>query len=655
MSNNPPYVEDISWLRRHIQKLPTRRKIQLISKWAEKKRYLSSALTSNAGPYSNTYAPYTVEIMDNLTPDNPIREVAWMKAGQIGATTAVLENWWGYIIDESPGPSMYLTGSDEMAKSGVEIRLDRMLDSADLWDKIKASGKKTRKTGNTVSRKDFLGGFLLTYGGQSVKKIKLVSVKNLGMDEIEEMPLFLGNQGDPIALAKVRQKAFDHDRKTLYLSTPVLVNGPIHRIFLLGDQRQYYVPCKYCGFMQVLTFRGTREDGKKFGIHYELDADFILIYESVEYRCENCLKGWKNYDKYDFLNAGEWRPTTKAQRRLLRSYQLGGEYSPEGNYSWESMVEEWLGCWDERTKRIFDVEALKVFQNTARGLPFEELGESPKFERVIQHRRQIYESNEIPNKRIFKETGSVGLLVTAAFDVHKNWIGVEIKLWTPGARSYSLDWRILEGATDDLQSAAWEAVRQIIETEVWIADDGKRYNVVISLIDASYRTDSVYQFASEYSANVYAIMGRETSPKNAQNDLFSSYQKKGLIAYNLNVTRYKDRLAANLRKDWNHGELQPFGYNNFPHDYGDDFFRQYEAEEKKQKKYKTGTKALRFVWAKRDENLPNHAWDCAVYGLAAVDIVCYGINLTHLGQDRIDYAAFWDYIAENKIFYSEAA
>ena len=178
--------------------------------------------------------------------------------------------------------------------------------------------------------------------------------------------------------------------------------------------------------------------------------------------------------------------------------------------------------------------------------------------------------------------------------------------------------------------------------------------MIISLIDASYRTDSVYRFAGEYSENVYAIMGRESPPKTARMEQFSSYQKKGIIAYNVNVTLYKDRLSANLRRDWNEGEKQPLGYCNFPHEYGDDFFRQYEAEEKKEKIYKQTGKRLGFVWIQRP-NMPNHAWDCAVYHLAALDIVCYGINLTHLGQDRIDYAAFWNYIEENKIFYQDAA
>jgi phage terminase large subunit GpA-like protein len=652
MSDNPPYITDIKWLREQVSKLPTERLSSLISEWAEKKRYMESDVTNRPGPWSNKHVPYAVEIMDCLAPSNPIKEVSWMKAGQIGATTAVLENWIGHTIDEAPAPMLFLTASEDLAKSSIEIYLDRMLQSAGLIDKIR-SPNKSRKTGNTTSRKDFRGGFLLTYGAQSTKKLKRVSVQNLAIDEIDEMPAFVGNQGDPIKMARVRQKGFDSKRKTLYLSTPTLTNGPIHKLFKLGDQRYYYVPCKHCGFMQILEFRGTREDGKHYGIYYEVENGHTLLYDSVEYRCKNCLKGWKNYDKYDFLNAGEWRPTIKSKRHLYRSYHSGGEYSPPGAYSWESMVEEWLDCWSEVERRIYDVEALKVFQNTGRGLPYEERGDSPEYEKVVQHRRAIYFRNEIPNKAALKETGSPVLVLTAAADVHKKWIGVEIKGWCRNKGSYSVDWRILEGDTSDLTSSAWEDLRNIISEETWIADDGKKYYVAITLVDAAYRTDTVYEFCGEYSAGVYAIMGRDMPAKTARMSEFNQYNKKGITAFNVTVTRYKDRVSAWLRKDWNDGELQPIGYPNYPADYGDDYFRQYEAEEKKKKINKRTGQTIGYVWMQKP-NAANHAWDCAVYNAAALDMICYDINLNYLGKDEITYPAFWNYISEESFFYISA-
>lgn len=656
MTSGVPYSGDNKWLLKQFMGLQVSRQRSLISEWAHKKRRLSSAVTTKPGQWSNKYAPFTVEIMDCFAPDNPVKEVAVMKGGQVTLTTGVLENVIGWVIDENPAPIMYLTGSEEMAKVGIEIKVDRMLESAGLMEKIRAPGKGSRKSGNTTTRKDFRGGFLLTSGASSTKRLKSVSVQYLLIDEIEEIAEFLGTQGDPVKMARVRQRSFEGKRKTLYLSTPNLEGGPIHRLFLLGDQRYYYVPCKHCGKNQRLVFRGKREDDKHYGISYEVDRDFVLIYESVQYICKYCLGSWKNYDKYDFLNAGFWKPTAKAKRNQFRSYQIGSEYSPDGGYSWESMVEEWLECWCERTRKIINVEALKVFVNQSRGLPYEERGESPKYETVIRHRRSIYLRNQIPNKAAIVETGSPVLMLTCAVDVHKRNLMVEIKGWCVGSRSYSIDWRVLEGDTDDLQGKAWSALREIIENESWKADDGKIYQVNMTLIDASYRTDEVYKFASDYSECVFAIMGREMPTKNAKMSQFNSYEnkKEGITAYNITVTRYKDRIAGWLRRDWNDGELQPIGYPNYPENYGDDFFKQYEAEEKKKKRYKTGSLGSSYVWMQKP-NEANHAWDAAVYGAAALDIKCYDFTENHLKENGINYAAFFKYIEENKTFYHDGS
>jgi len=650
-----PYLADLIWLRERFERLPTERISLKISEWAEKNRYLSSELTDNPGPWDNTYAPFTVEIMNRLSPEDPARDVVVQKAGQMMITTAVIENWLGFIIDHAPGPSMYVSGSKDLAKNSVEIKLDKMIASSGVEHKLKRVTRGSRSlSGNTTARKDFSGGFLLAYGGRSTAAMRAIGIRNMAVDEVDELPPNLGNQGSTIQLIRSRQRAFDKNRKTLFVSTPILKGGMIDQLYEQGDQRKFWVPCKFCGFYQLLKFRGKLKNGKRYGIYYELEKDGTLIFSSVGYRCKNCLKDWRDIDKYDFLNAGEWRPSSKPINPFFFSYYLDGLYSPE--YSWESLVAEWLNCWDHSTQRVKDINALRVFENTARGRGWEERGESPRFERVIQFRRQIYNTKEkLPNLAAIKETGSPILCVTAGADVHKNNISVEVKGWCVNSCSYSIDWLIFEGDTENLQSPAWEKFRDLIENGRWVADDGKIYNINLTLIDASYRTDEVYRFCAPYGDGLYPIMGRDMPPKNASLRQFSSYTKQGLTAYNVTVTIYKDRIAGWLRRDWAAGEKQPFGYPNFPQDYRDDYFRQFEAEEKREKVISRAKNLRGFVWQKRKESLPNHAWDCFIYNAAGLDMLCYQINLRELGQDRIDYLAFWQYIEENERFFSFAA
>ena len=641
------------WFIQEIRKLPVKKQIKLISEWAEK-RFMTSDVTSHTGKWDNKYAPYTVEIMNNLAPDSGITEVAWMKGSQTAGTVAVLENWMGYIIDEAPAPTMYLTASDEVAKVSSEIYLQRMIESAGLEEKIKTRGLKgkTGRRGFTTNRVEFPGGFILIYGAQSPNTYLRVSVQNLAIDEVSSLPTHLrGKPIDPVELALGRQKGFERTRKTLYLGVPEYHYGTIHKIFLDGDQRYYYIPCRFCGYEQTLIFRGTREDGKKYGIYFEFDDKNKLIAESIHYRCFNCLKLLKNIDKHDFLNAGFWKSTQKSKRKGLRTYQLSSLYAPEGAYSWERLVDDYLKTWDPVAKRTIDVEKLKTFVTSVQGLPFEDRTEAPRFERIISHRRPFYARNEIKNKIIIQETGSPILLLTAGVDVHKRWLGIEIKGWADQARSYSIDYRQIRGDGENWQSKAWLKLQDIIENESWTADDGKIYNLKLTLIDASYATDTVYTFCFQYQSGVYAVQGRETGVQHAAHEGFNEYVKKGLTAYNVNTGRYKDRLASKLSRDWNTDELQPWGYPNFPVDYGDDFFREYEAESKVKKVYPSGKQ--NFVWKKKNENEPNHAWDCGVYNEAALEMLCHQINFYFFGKDEINWALFWEYIKTEKIFYTE--
>jgi len=214
--------------------------------------------------------------------------------------------------------------------------------------------------------------------------------------------------------------------------------------------------------------------------------------------------------------------------------------------------------------------------------------ENLTFEDIIKHRRDVYFINEIRNKVALKETGSVVLLLTASVDVHKEWLGVEIKGWCGSLQSYSIDWRRLEGDTSDLNSPSWRQLRNIIENEIWEADDGKKYYINQTVIDSSYQSEAVYTFCGEYSDKVNALRCCDMPPKTARMIQFSQHKKKGTPAYDVTVTLYKGLLAAWLRQDWNAGEFQPMGYPNYPSDYGDDYFRQYEAEQKKAKINKDG-------------------------------------------------------------------
>lgn len=646
--------QDQSFIRSSIENLTDEVLTLLISEWAEQNRNLPKELTSKPGPWDNDYTKYLVKIMDALSQLSPTRKVAVMKGAGVGASTGILENWIGYTIEHDPCAMLFVTGDAELAKTATNIKIDRMISNCGLEHLIKNPDVKSKKSGSTVTQKDFDGGFLLSYGARSGAKLRQMYFRNGAADEFEAWPDTTGKEGTTQKLFENRTKGYEKTRKLLYQSTPLILQGSkIHKEYLKGDQQHFFIPCPKCDEPQYLRLRGVREDGKKFAFHYEVDENFNLIIESVCYLCEFCLHPIKNHDKEWFIKRGEWRATAIPTEPNYESFWLPSFYAPVGMVSWETICLEWLEWWDERNQRVKDIESYKTFRNTVEGLPFEDRGASIEYEKVRLHRRAVYLRNEIKNQLAIRETGSRILVITCAADIHKDWIGVEILGWCKDGRTYSIDWRRIEGDTEDHSTvnSPWIKLSKIIEDEFWTSDDHLEYRVDITFIDAGYRTDEVYQFTGQYSEGVYSIFGRDSLPKNlTYKTLFHESKHKhkfGAHSYSLNVNTYKDRISSWMRRDWNEGEIQPFGYPSYPQDYGDDYFRMYEAESKVEIKDKRTGKYLGYYW-RQHEGKANHAFDCRVYNMAALDFYAYNICITELNHEGIVYDDFWAYMAEIK-------
>lgn len=599
---------DIHYLIEAVQKLTESRTILTVAQWASQKRYLPAGTSPYVGYYDHSVAPYLKEIMDCFSPSSPIREVAFMKGAQIGATTGVMENIVGYVIDHSPANILAVAQDQTSAELWIEEKVDKMLAESGLASKIfNPLGGGTldgysKKTGSTKRKKQYAGGYLLAVGAHSPAKLRSNSMKYLLMDEVDGYPQVAGEEGDPVSLAVKRTAAYETSRKILYISTPaVLHTSRIDRLHRRGDQRKYFVPCKDCGHFQTLNFHKTTDEKTGVatgGIVYELDANRDLILGSVGYVCERCGSFWTNQDKSWFLPHGEWRATTKSYSETYRSYHLNALYSPVGMFSWVSVVQQWLNA-------STNVAELRPFINTVLGECWEERGETPRYNKIMQNRSNYLKGN-IPESVYFLTFGA---------DVHKNRIDVELLGWGDSEVSYSVDWLHFEGATDDINSGAWALF------ESWIRNGFGDTPLTVGLIDSGYNTDFVYRFCAKMGGKVYPVKGvTETSlqkPNISVKKIDGYVDLLGVLAV---VDRYKDRLAGSLGLSKKSDESPPNGYCFYPADYGDDYFKQYANESKVEVRDSKG-QVLGYKWQRASSNAANHAWDCRVYNMAAFEFL----------------------------------
>lgn len=565
-----------------------------VSEWAEQKRILPKGLTSMPGPFRWDVTPYLAEIADCFSESSPIQKVAIMKGARIGATVGVGENWIGYIIDSAPGPMMFVSGDKETAETAVEVRLDRMIQSAGLGHKIFAQAKKThgKKTGDTKSKKEFAGGFLLALGPNVGAKLRSFGIRYLFFDEVDAYPQELQNEGDPISLAERRTDDFERLRKILYISTPLIdQTSRIKPLFEAGDQRYYFVPCKHCGHLQRLIWR----DKNGYHLKYEKDEMGRLIQESVHYECEKCGGHWKNSDKAWFLERGEWRPTAVPEEPNFRSYHISSLYSPVGMRSWGSIIQEWIKTKNEPTK-------LRPFVTTVLGETWVERGEAPSYEKVML-RRDAYTSGSLPG-------GAQVYFLTAAADIQKDRIEVEIVAWGKDKESWSVSYLVLPGDTSYVDGEVWEKLDSVLKSQ------HAGMQISIALIDSGYITQTVNTFCERFF-NIYPCQGDNRVAKTGRTFIlreipeFRTLRRVDIYAHDLKTELYRYLRMASPEP----GQPFPAGYCHFPQDYTDRYFRMLTAEELVKEKTKTGS--VKMTWRVM-RGRRNEAHDIRIYNMTAL-------------------------------------
>jgi phage terminase large subunit GpA-like protein len=651
--------KDVDFLIDQISGLVESKKIELPSEYAERVRKIPPELTPfKTEPFSFNHFPYFHRIMDSLSPTDPIKEVVLMKGNQMGATTSILETALLYNIGADPKAQLYITADAEMSKTSIQTRIDRMIDEAGLRHLIFSQTKKNKgseDSGDTATAKQYPGGFLHSYGSKSPARFRNQGYPFAAADEVDAYPDSIKKEGDVISLVRSRTNAYSRSRKILWISTPLVEqSSKIYRLYLMGDQEKFFVPCKFCGEYQELVWHGVKEDREAFGIVWKNDDQFNPRIETVGYKCPHCGGIMKNYDKDLIIPKGEWRSTAKARNPMIRSFQISPLYNPQGMYSWEEIVFEFSECWDLEHNRLKDKEKYRTFRNTKQGLPFTETGTQIKYERVLLYRRFGFARGHVPNVMALKDSGSIILIVVASVDVQKDRMYVDVKGYSARGVTWTLDFHEIKGETADL-NGPWDELEKYIQNKRFISDDGHEYRIIATIIDSGWNTEYVYAFASRYNSGVYACKGVSYLRGGETYKLFDkgTLERIGLQrAYHINTGKMKDRISNSLTSAvWNTNELQPPWYANFPEDFHDDYFKQFEAENKVDEYDRKTERYLRTIWKAR-MGVANHAFDTYNYNMAILEILADAYCREYLGLLGVDWDLFWRDIKEKPFYIS---
>jgi len=556
-----------------------------VSEWADAFRVLSPVSSAEAGPWRTSRTPYAREIMDMLSSGSPAQRVIFMKASQIGGTEIGL-NWLGYIADMAPGPTLYVVPNESFAKDYSRLRITPMIEESERL-KSKISEAKSRDSGNTIMRKEFPGGYLAMTGANVPSNLRGKPIRYLFMDELDEFPGDVGGQGDPVELAITRTRTFSRRKKIYAASSPTIAGrSRIEKLFEESDKRYFFVPCTSCGHMQRLVWSQIKWVDREPN--------------TAVYECEKCQHHMREFEKTSMLANGEWRATQTAKNAATVGYHLSALYSPPGMFSWAECVESFLKSKEDRL-------LLKVFVNTILGEVFEERGDAPDWE-ILSARKENYPRGLIP---------SGGYIITAGVDIQKDRAEVEIVAWGSGKTSWSVDYRIIDGAPEGFE--LWERLDKLL-LEEFAHEEGGSLPIHMLAVDSGAFTQYVYDWARRHPpGRVMAVKGMDSAnqilmtPKFVDVDIRGKRIPNGVRLWGVGVSIAKMELYTLLRLPKNEDGTYPAGFVHFP-SYDDVWFKQLTAESLVQRNKKGG--GVDFSWVlppgKRAEAL-----DCRVYARAA--------------------------------------
>jgi phage terminase large subunit GpA-like protein len=490
--------------------------------------------------------------------------------------------------------------------------------------------------------------------------MRSASICVLLKDEIDAWPDTVGKDGCPDVLTDARCSGYWSRRKIFRGSTPLLKGtSKIEKAYQRGDKRKYTVLCKACSFPQVLRWRNIDEKtGLVGGFQWELE-DGALLLESVRYCCLNCGEPHYEFDKENLFSkehGAKWVPTARPVEPNIRSYHLPALYSPIGMQPWYKCVSDFLKVFDTETNKVKDVGGYQVFHNNILAEPFEQNAVKIGFMSVSAHRRAEYRFGQIPNKFAANYSGSHILFLTCQIDVHKKNLAVAVMGWTRDACCYVIDYQRYE-STDkkedctDLSSEPWQKVRDLIEEKEYIADDGKKYRIILTFIDAGYSNATVVKFCDGYETSVFPILGRDTAAKNQSIKEFGEFKtQSGTTGFKILVDHYKDRLSTVLRRSWSEeeGPQKPYHFNA-PVDLSDKQLKELTVEKKKEKIGANGEKT--YYWH-RPGGAANELWDLLCYGHAAVEVLAWDLCIKHYEVEKVDWVWFWDHLEAQQLYYT---
>ena len=436
-----------------------------VSEWADRHRYLTREGAAEPGPWSTNRTPYLREIMDVLSDDHPCKKAVFLKCTQVGGTE-VLNNFAGYVIDHSPGPTMVVMPTEKLGQRWSKQRLAPMI-SASPALRTKLRPATSRDGGNTTLMKEFPGGLLVIAGANSASDLRSMPARRILEDEVDEYPEDLDGQGRPDEIAERRASTFVR-RKIFKCSSPKLkATSVIWSEYQLSDQRRYHVPCPHCSAEQPLEIDQLTDDG--------------------QYLCTACGQLIAEHHKTDMLGAGRWIAQNPGSD--VPGFHLNALYAPLGlGYTWREIADMRAAAQRNPDKQV-------TFTNTILGLPFEGEREQADADEIEKRAELGFRRRTVPRG---------GLILTIGVDCQHDRFAICTVAWGRDQRAWIVDYNEIPG--DPSKREGYAELDEYLQ-QAYAKTNGALMLPRVVAIDGGNWTEEVAQFVRRRQERLVRVGG----------------------------------------------------------------------------------------------------------------------------------------------------
>ena len=291
---------------------------------------------------------------------------------------------------------------------------------------------------------------------------------------------------------------------------------------------------------------------------------------------------------------GKWIAENPDEKKI-RGFHMNAFASPWA--TWKSLVKDYQEAFQNGE------EELKVWWNTALGLPYENTNGAIEVEALESHREKY--NAELPD----------GVLVlTCGVDTQDDRLECEVVGWGVGCESWGIEYRVFYG--DPGLKEVWQALDDFL-SKTWSYANGDKLGISCTCIDsAGHHTDEVYEFCKTRARrNIFAIVGRglEGMPSVSKP---TRNNRRHVTLFKLGVTTIKGTLFSRLKV-----EERGVGFCHFPIDekrgYDAVYFKGLLSERMVVKRVR-GRDTI--TWEPRSPNIRNEPLDTRVYATGALEI-----------------------------------